>query len=87
MFYKIFFPSDRDVMYVQTVHYVHTLASQSQRWDAAAMYGETILPAFRSADKILKYFCHLQIFSPQTLLRAQHGRGGGAAGAAGPGAG
>ena len=52
-------------MYVQTVHYVHTLASQSQRWDAAAMYGETILPAFRSVNKILKYFCHLQIFSPR----------------------
>ena len=66
--HKIFFNSDRDVIYVQTVHYVHTLASQSQRWDAAAMYGETILPAFRSGDKILKYFyCHLQnIFPPDS---------------------
>ena len=52
-------------MYVQTVHYVHTLASQSQRWDAAAMYGETILPAFRSGNKILKYFCHLQNIFPR----------------------
>ena len=39
--------SDRDVLYVQTVHYVHTLAVQSDRWQAAATYGETILPAFR----------------------------------------
>jgi len=39
--------SDRDVIYVQTVHYVHTLCIQSSRWQAAAMYGETILPAFR----------------------------------------
>ena len=40
------------MIYVQTVHYVHTLASQSQRWDAAAMYGETILPAFRWRDNL-----------------------------------
>ena len=39
--------SDRDVLYVQTVHYVHTLAIQAERWQAAATYGETILPAFR----------------------------------------
>jgi len=39
--------SDRDVIYVQTVHYVHTLCIQNKRWSAAAMYGETILPAFR----------------------------------------
>ena len=74
-------------MYVQTVHYVHTLASQSQRWDAAAMYGETILPAFRSGDSSQIFLVIFKIFSPQTLLRTQHGRGGGAAGAAGPGAG
>ena len=39
--------SDRDAIYVQTVHYVHTLCIQTKRWQAAAMYGETILPAFR----------------------------------------
>ena len=39
--------SDRDVIYVQTAHYVHTLCIQTKRWQAAAMYGETILPAFR----------------------------------------
>ena len=39
--------SDRDVLYVQTLHYVHTLAMQNKRWEAAVTYGETILPAFR----------------------------------------
>ena len=39
--------SDRDVLYVQTLHYVHTLAVQNKRWEAAVTYGETILPAFR----------------------------------------
>ena len=39
--------SDRDVLYVQTVHYVHTLCVENKRWSAAAMYAEIILPAFR----------------------------------------
>ena len=43
--------SDRDVVYVQTVHYVHTLCVQNSRWSAAAMYGEIILPAFRYISK------------------------------------
>ena len=52
-------------MYVQTVHYVHTLASQSQRWDAAAMYGETILPAFRSGDSSQIFFVIFKYSSPR----------------------
>ena len=39
--------SDRDVLFVQTVHYIHTIAMQKERWEAAASYAETILPAFR----------------------------------------
>ena len=39
--------SDRDVLYVQTVHYTHTVCIQKERWEAAASYAETILPAFR----------------------------------------
>ena len=52
--------SDRDVIYVQTVHYVHTLCIQNKRWSAAAMYGETILPAFRSEN--VNIFMGLNIF-------------------------
>ena len=82
--------SDRDVIYVQTVHYVHTLCIQNKRWSAAALYGETILPAFRSvppARRTNVNIFHLgcKYFQYQALLRAQHGCGGGPAGQVGPG--
>jgi len=39
--------SSRDILYVQTVHYVHTACMASRRWSAAATYGEIALTAFR----------------------------------------
>ena len=37
----------RDILYVQTLHYVHTVCMASKRWAAAATYGEIALPAFK----------------------------------------
>ena len=37
----------RDILYIQTVHYVHTVCINNKRWSAAAQYGEIALPAFK----------------------------------------
>jgi len=39
--------SERDILYLQTLHYVHTACTQAGRWQAALSYGERVLPAFR----------------------------------------
>ena len=37
----------RDILYLQTVHYVHSICMSNHLWPAAVVYGEIALPAFR----------------------------------------
>lgn len=39
--------SHRDILYLQTCHYAHTVCMAGQRWQAAVQYGETVLPWFK----------------------------------------
>jgi len=36
-----------DILYIQTVHYVHTICMTNRLWPAAAVYGGIAVPAFR----------------------------------------
>ena len=37
----------RDILYIKTVHYVHSLCMKNRLWAAAVVYGQIALPAFR----------------------------------------
>ena len=37
----------RDILYIQTVHYVHNICMTNRLWPAAAVYGGIALTAFR----------------------------------------
>ena len=37
----------RDILYIKTVHYVHSLCMNNKLWAAAVVYGQIALPAFR----------------------------------------
>ena len=39
--------SERDILHLQTCHYVHTVCMNSCRWQAAVMRGEAVLPWFK----------------------------------------
>ena len=39
--------SGKDIVYLQALHYVHTMCMNSQRWAAAAAYGSLALPGFK----------------------------------------
>ena len=36
-----------DILYLATVHYVHSICMSNPLWPAAVVYGEVALPAFR----------------------------------------
>ena len=36
-----------DILYLKTVHYVHTICMTNHLWPAAVVYGEIALPGFR----------------------------------------
>ena len=40
-------PDGRDIMYIQTLHYVHNVCMEAERWTSAVKYGEMVLPAFK----------------------------------------
>ena len=37
----------RDILYLKTCHYAHTVCMAGSRWQAAVQYGETVLPWFK----------------------------------------
>ena len=37
-----------DILYVRTVHYVHTICMEHSQWEAAILYGEIALPSFKT---------------------------------------
>ena len=39
-------PNNRDILYIRTCHYVHTICMEHWLWQAAILYGEIVLPAF-----------------------------------------
>ena len=62
-FVNLYFLNTRDILYVQTVHYVHSICMANRLWPAAVVYGEIALPAFK------KYYGENSTYVAALLVR------------------